>query len=113
MTTVQLENAWQTAAALAMVWTLACGTRTLHHTSASGPVAKWGCYDMQELSDAADVMAEGSLLGPLDRQRRLRWAERLQVTQPSLPTQVTPSSLTVCCFCKLSLHLLVPGQVVS
>lgn len=50
---------------------------------------------MQELSDAADVMAEGSLLGPLDRQRRLRWAERLQVTQPSLPTQVTPSSWTV------------------
>lgn len=43
---------------------------------------------MQEVSDAADVLAEGSLLGPLDRQRRLRWAERLHVTQPSLPTQV-------------------------
>ena len=46
---------------------------------------------VQELSDAAAVLAEGSLVGPLDRQRRLRWAERLQVTQSSLPTQVRPS----------------------
>lgn len=43
---------------------------------------------MQELSDAAAVLAEGSLAGPLDRQRRLRWAERLKVTQSSLPTRV-------------------------
>ena len=43
---------------------------------------------MQELSDAAAVLAEGSLAGPLDRQRRLRWAERLRVTQSSLPTRV-------------------------
>ncbi|KAL0029509.1 hypothetical protein WJX79_000191 [Trebouxia sp. C0005] len=42
---------------------------------------------LQELSDAAAVLSEGSLVGPLDRQRRLRWAERLQVTQSSLPTQ--------------------------
>ena len=42
----------------------------------------------QEVSDAAAVLAEGSLVGPLDRQRRLRWAERLQVTQSSLPTRV-------------------------
>ncbi|KAL3137629.1 hypothetical protein ABBQ38_004906 [Trebouxia sp. C0009 RCD-2024] len=42
---------------------------------------------LQELSDAAAVLAEGSLAGPLDRQRRLRWAERLKVTQSSLPTR--------------------------
>ena len=42
----------------------------------------------QEVSDAAAVLAEGSLAGPLDRQRRLRWAERLKVTQCSLPTRV-------------------------
>ena len=44
---------------------------------------------LQELSDAAALLSEGSLVGPLDRQRRLRWAERLQVTQSSLPTQVS------------------------
>ncbi len=51
-------------------------------------------HALQELSDAAAVLSEGSLVGPLDRQRRLRWAERLQVTQSSLPTQVstTPGS---------------------
>ena len=45
-------------------------------------------YVAQEVSDAAAVLAEGSLAGPLDRQRRLRWAERLKVTQCSLPTRV-------------------------
>lgn len=50
---------------------------------------------MQELSDSADVLAEGSLMGPLERQRRLRWTERLQVTQPSLTTQVS-QILTTC-----------------
>lgn len=43
----------------------------------------------QEVSDAAALLAEGSLAGPLDRQRRLRWAERLRVTQSSLPTRVS------------------------
>ena len=49
-------------------------------------------YVLQELSDAAAVSAEGSLAGPLDRQRRLRWAERLRVTQSSLTTRVHPLS---------------------
>ena len=50
-------------------------------------------HALQELSDAAAVLSEGSLVGPLDRQRRLRWAERLQVTQSSLPTQVSTCPL--------------------
>ena len=52
---------------------------------------------MQELSDAAAVLAEGSLAGPLDRQRRLRWAERLRVTQSSLPTRVRHPNLPYSC----------------
>lgn len=54
-------------------------------------------HALQELSDAAAVLAEGSLVGPLDRQRRLRWAERLQVTQSSLPTQVSTCPLAFRC----------------
>ena len=54
-------------------------------------------HALQELSDAAAVLAEGSLVGPLDRQRRLRWAERLQVTQSSLPTQVSTCPLAFQC----------------
>ena len=56
----------------------------------------------QEAADAAALMvptmrsnggiavaleARDGTLGPLDRQRRLRWDERLAVTQPSLATQ--------------------------
>ncbi len=59
-------------------------------------------HALQELSDAAAVLSEGSLVGPLDRQRRLRWAERLQVTQSSLPTQVS-----TCMQCFLVIE--VPG----
>ena len=42
----------------------------------------------QELGDAAGLLAEGSLTGDKDRRRKLRWRERLSVTQSSLTTQV-------------------------
>ena len=42
-----------------------------------------------EAADCAALLQEGSLgVGPLDRQRRLRWDERLAATHPSLTTQV-------------------------
>lgn len=59
-------------------------------------------HALQELSDAAAVLSEGSLVGPLDRQRRLRWAERLQVTQSSLPTQVSTCPVAFHCQAGLS-----------
>lgn len=43
---------------------------------------------LQELSDAASLVQEGSIVGPLGRQQRLRWDERLKVTQASLAVQV-------------------------
>ena len=43
---------------------------------------------LQELSDAAVLLQEASLAGTLERQRRLRWEERLKVTQASLTVQV-------------------------
>ena len=46
---------------------------------------------MQELSDAAMLLSEGSLAlvtGDKDRQRRLRWQQRLGITQATLATQV-------------------------
>lgn len=43
---------------------------------------------LQELSDAAVLLQEASLAGTLERQRRLRWEERLKVTQSSLTVQV-------------------------
>ncbi len=42
---------------------------------------------LQEASDAAQLAARGSL-GPIERQRILRWDERLRITQSSLVTQV-------------------------
>jgi serine/threonine-protein kinase ATR len=42
---------------------------------------------LQEASDAAHLAARGSL-GPIERQRTLRWEERLRITQSSLATQV-------------------------
>lgn len=42
---------------------------------------------LHEASDAAQVAARGSL-GPIERQRVLRWDERLRITQSSLATQV-------------------------
>ncbi len=44
---------------------------------------------LQELSDAAVLLQEGSVASPQERQRRLRWEERLLVTQSSLNVQVT------------------------
>ncbi|KAK9842495.1 hypothetical protein WJX81_002719 [Elliptochloris bilobata] len=41
---------------------------------------------LQEAADAAALAAEGCL-GPNERQRRLRWPERLRITQSSLATQ--------------------------
>ncbi|KAK9914842.1 hypothetical protein WJX75_001188 [Coccomyxa subellipsoidea] len=41
---------------------------------------------LHEASDAAQVAARGSL-GPIERQRVLRWDERLRITQSSLATQ--------------------------
>jgi len=41
---------------------------------------------LQEAADVAALAAGGSL-GPHERQRRLRWPERLRITQPSLATQ--------------------------
>ena len=46
---------------------------------------------LQELADAAMLLQEGSVAavtGPHERQRRLRWEERLRVTQSSLAVQV-------------------------
>ena len=43
---------------------------------------------LQEASDAAVLLQEASLAGTLERQRRLRWQERLKVTQASLTVQV-------------------------
>lgn len=41
-----------------------------------------------EAADCAAFLQEGSLgVGPLERQRRLRWDERLAATHPSLTTQ--------------------------
>ena len=42
---------------------------------------------LHEASDAAQLAARGSL-GPIERQRVLRWDERLRITQSSLATQV-------------------------
>lgn len=43
----------------------------------------------QELADATGLArTESAALGPLERQRRLRWTERLQTTQASLMVQV-------------------------
>ena len=44
---------------------------------------------LQELADAAFLLQEGSVAGEKDRQRRLKWEERLQVTQSSLAVQVS------------------------
>ena len=41
----------------------------------------------QEIEDAA-ALQQGMKVGPLERQRKLRWQERLRATQPSLLTQV-------------------------
>ena len=42
-----------------------------------------------EAADCAALLQEGSFgQGPLERQRRLRWDERLAATHPSLTTQV-------------------------
>ena len=41
---------------------------------------------MQEASDAATLVAQGCM-GPIERQRLLRWDERLRITQSSLGTQ--------------------------
>lgn len=47
-----------------------------------------------EAADCAALLQEGSLgLGPLERQRRLRWDERLTATHPSLTTQVGSKSM--------------------
>lgn len=46
---------------------------------------------LQELSDASVLLQEASLAGTLERQRRLRWEERLKVTQSSLTVQVWTS----------------------
>ena len=43
-------------------------------------------HDMQEASDAATLVAKGCM-GPIERQRLLRWDERLRITQSSLGTQ--------------------------
>ena len=48
---------------------------------------------MQEASDAATLVAKGCM-GPIERQRLLRWDERLRITQSSLGTQAgLPSPL--------------------
>ena len=41
---------------------------------------------VQEASDAATLVAKGCM-GPIERQRVLRWDERLRITQSSLSTQ--------------------------
>ncbi len=45
------------------------------------------CFALQEIEDAA-ALQQGIKVGPLERQRKLRWQERLRATQPSLLTQV-------------------------
>lgn len=47
---------------------------------------------LQEAADVAALNAEGSL-GPNERQRRLRWPERLRITQSSLAAQARGASL--------------------
>lgn len=47
---------------------------------------------LQEAADVAALTAEGCL-GPHERQRRLRWPERLRITQSSLATQACISHL--------------------
>lgn len=44
---------------------------------------------LQELSDAAVLLQEGSVASLSERQRRLRWEERLNVMQSSLAVQVS------------------------
>ena len=49
------------------------------------------CVMAQEASDAATLVAKGCM-GPIERQRLLRWDDRLRITQSSLGTQAcTPS----------------------
>ena len=43
---------------------------------------------LQELGDAATLLQEGSVVGAVERRQRLRWEERLRVTQSSLVVQV-------------------------
>ena len=45
------------------------------------------CVAPQEIEDAA-ALQQGMKVGRLERQRKLRWQERLRATQPSLLTQV-------------------------
>jgi len=47
---------------------------------------------LQEAADVAALAAGGSL-GPHERQRRLRWPERLRITQPSLAMQAWAAGL--------------------
>lgn len=48
---------------------------------------------LHEAADAAQLAARGSL-GPIERQRILRWDERLRITQSSLATQACPRTRT-------------------
>ena len=49
---------------------------------------------LQEAADVAALTAEGCL-GPHERQRRLRWPERLRITQSSLATQARIRHLVI------------------
>lgn len=62
---------------------------------------------LQEAADVAALNAEGSL-GPNERQRRLRWPERLRITQSSLATQARGPPRMAIASSLAHLHLSVP-----
>lgn len=62
---------------------------------------------LQEAADVATLNAEGSL-GPNERQRRLRWPERLRITQSSLATQVRGPPRMAITSSLVCLHLSLP-----
>ena len=71
----------------------------------------FGCGWVQEASDAATLVAKGCM-GPIERQRVLRWDERLRITQSSLSTQACNPALWPWQYlCKpLSVHLTCQAQ---
>ena len=82
---VATTNALQEARLAAMAPLIAASTES--YTRAYPYLVK--LHMLQELSDTAVLLQEASLAGPLERQRRLRWTERLKITQSSLPVQVS------------------------
>lgn len=87
---METTNALQEARLAAMAPLIAASTES--YSRAYPYLVK--LHMLQELSDAAVLLQEASLAGPLERQRRLRWDERLKVAQSSLVVQVKYHSET-------------------